>query len=111
VTQRPLASIHSPARTSGLKDVLDVYHRPYDKKRPAVCLDATFKQLFGETSEPLPVRPGDMERYDSVYVRNGVASVRREDRQGGDNAHAPPARLCGVAQHLRAAWRRRRSWG
>jgi hypothetical protein len=69
-----------PPKQSGefvchMEDVLDVYHRPYDKKHPVVCLDETFKQLIGETREPLPMRPGDVQRYDSVYVRNGVASV------------------------------------
>ena len=58
-----------------MEDVLGVYKRPYDPKRPVVCMDETFKQLIGETREPLPVRPGDVERYDHVYVRNGVASL------------------------------------
>jgi hypothetical protein len=69
-----------PPKQSGefvyhMEDVLDVYHRPYDPKRPVVCLDETFKQLIGEVREPLPPAPGQIERYDSVYVRNGVASV------------------------------------
>jgi hypothetical protein len=58
-----------------MEDVLEVYHRPYDPKRPVVCLDETFKQLIGETREPLAPRPGAVERYDHVYVRNGVASL------------------------------------
>ena len=63
------------------EDVLEVYHRPYDPKRPMICLDETFKQLIGEVREPLPPmpaspgRPGRLERYDSVYVRNGVTSL------------------------------------
>jgi hypothetical protein len=40
-----------------------------------VCLDETFRQLVGEVREPLPVQSGALERYDSVSVRNGVASV------------------------------------
>ena len=40
-----------------------------------VCLDETFKQLIGEVREPLPPAPGRVERYDSVYVRNGVSSL------------------------------------
>jgi hypothetical protein len=58
-----------------MEDVLAVYHRPYDPKRPVVCLDETFKQLIGETRAPLPPRPGMVERYDHEYVRNGVASL------------------------------------
>ena len=38
-------------------------------------MDETFKQLIGEVREPLPPAPGRVERYDSVYLRNGVASL------------------------------------
>ena len=58
-----------------LEDVLEVYHRPYDPKRPVVCVDETFKQLIGETRQPLPPRPGSVERYDHVYVRNGTTNL------------------------------------
>jgi len=58
-----------------MEDVLEVYHRPYDPKRPVVCVDETFKQLIGETREPLPPRPGSLERVDHVYTRKGVASL------------------------------------
>ncbi len=69
-----------PPKQSGefvyhMEDVLEVYRRPLDARRPVVCLDETFKQLVGETREPLPARPGAVERYDHVYVRNGVASL------------------------------------
>jgi hypothetical protein len=58
-----------------MEDVLEVYQRPRDPARPMVCMDETFKQLIGEVREPLPPAPGRVERYDSVYVRNGVASL------------------------------------
>src|SRR3712207_2333234 len=58
-----------------MEDVLAVYHRAYDPKRSVVCVDETFKQLIGETREPLPMTPGAVERVDHVYVRNGVASL------------------------------------
>ena len=58
-----------------MEDVLEVYHRPYDPKRPVVCLDETFKQLIGETREPLPPKPGAVARFDHIYVRHGVASL------------------------------------
>jgi len=58
-----------------MEDVLNVYHRPYDPSRPVVCLDETSKQLIGEVREPLPPAPGCVERYDSVYVRNGVSNL------------------------------------
>jgi hypothetical protein len=58
-----------------MEDVLEVYRRPHDPKRPVVCLDETFRQLIGEIREPLPPAPGRVERYDCVYARNGVASL------------------------------------
>jgi hypothetical protein len=41
-----------------MEDVLDVYHRPYDEKRPLIALDESSKQLIGETVQPLPAEPG-----------------------------------------------------
>jgi hypothetical protein len=58
-----------------MEDVLEVYQRPYDPKRPLVCLDETSKQLVGETRTPLPVTPGREARYDYEYKRNGVANL------------------------------------
>jgi hypothetical protein len=58
-----------------MEDVLEVYHRPYDPRRPQVCLDQATRQLIGEVRQPLPPAPGWIERYDSVYVRNGVANL------------------------------------
>ena len=58
-----------------MEDVLDVYHRPYDEKRPLVCLDETNKQLIGEVAEPIPMAPGRPERVDYEYVRNGTANL------------------------------------
>lgn len=58
-----------------MEDVLDVYQRPYDPDYPVVCMDETFKQLIGQTREPLAMIPGQVERFDHVYKRNGVASL------------------------------------
>jgi len=54
---------------------LDVYKRPYDPRRPNVCLDETSKQLIGETRIPVPAYPGQPARYDYEYKRNGVANL------------------------------------
>ena len=43
--------------------------------RPVVCMDETHKQLIGEVREPLPVAPGQPERVEHEYVRNGVAQI------------------------------------
>jgi transposase len=58
-----------------MEDVLEVYHRPYDPKRPVVCLDEASKQLVGEVAQPIPAEPGRPERFDYEYVRNGTANL------------------------------------
>ena len=64
-----------------MEDVLDVYQRPYDPKRPQVCLDEASKQLLADVREPLPAQPAHegasakVERFDNEYVRCGVANL------------------------------------
>lgn len=58
-----------------MEDVLDVYERPVDENRPLVCMDECPKQLIGETRIPIPMRPGEPERYDHEYVRNGTCNL------------------------------------
>lgn len=58
-----------------MENVLEVYTRPYDAKRPVVCLDEKSKQLVGEICKPIPARPGEVERCDYEYVRNGTANL------------------------------------
>ena len=58
-----------------MEDVLEVYKRPYDPRRPVVCLDETSKQLIGEVATPVPASPGHVAHYDYEYVRHGVANL------------------------------------
>ena len=58
-----------------MEDLLEVYTRPYDPKRPQVCMDETPVQLIGETRVPVPARKGQPVRHDYEYVRNGVANI------------------------------------
>jgi hypothetical protein len=58
-----------------MEEVLEVYTRPYDPRYPLVCMDESNKQLVGEVCAPLPAGPGQPERYDYEYVRNGVANL------------------------------------
>ena len=58
-----------------MEDILDVYERPYDPTMPVVCMDEKPYQLLGDAREPLPVRPGDTQKIDSEYVRNGTCSI------------------------------------
>ena len=56
-----------------MEDVLDVYQRPYDPLQPVVCIDETNRQLIEETR--LPCAPGQPEKVDYEYERNGVANI------------------------------------
>ncbi len=58
-----------------MEDVLEVYLRPHNSKRPLVCLDEASKQLISETRKSIPVEPGKPKRIDSEYRRCGTASV------------------------------------
>jgi hypothetical protein len=58
-----------------MEDVLEVYTRPYDPRRPQVCLDETSVQLVGETRVPVPMAPGQPARYDYEYERNGTSAL------------------------------------
>src|SRR5258706_2013536 len=58
-----------------MEDVLDLYAEPPDPKRPVVCFDESPTQLIGEVRQPLPAAPGQLERYDCEYRRNGTANL------------------------------------
>ena len=58
-----------------MEEVLDVYTRPHDPDMPLVCLDETSKQLVSETRTPVPMKPGQAERVDYEYERNGTANL------------------------------------
>jgi hypothetical protein len=58
-----------------MERVLDVYRRPYDPRRPVVCMDEQPRQLIRETRQPQGVRPGLARRVDYEYVREGVCTV------------------------------------
>lgn len=58
-----------------MEDVLEVYKRPYDPKRPQVCMDETSKQLLTDRNDPIPAKPGSLEKFDYEYKREGVANI------------------------------------
>jgi len=60
---------------AAMEDVLELYEQPADPQRPRVCFDETPKQLIAETRQPLPARPGQPERYDYEYRRNGTCNL------------------------------------
>jgi hypothetical protein len=69
-----------PPKQSGefvchMEDILEVYHRPLDPKRPLACMDELPYQLISETRTPLPPRPGQTQCCDYEYKREGVVNI------------------------------------
>jgi transposase len=58
-----------------MEDLLDLYAEAYDPACPTVCFDETSKQLVAETRLPLPMAPGNPERVDYEYERNGTTNL------------------------------------
>src|SRR5467141_1659814 len=58
-----------------MEDVLDLYAEAPDPKRPVVCFDESPVQLIGEVRQPIPAQPGQLERYDYEYRRNGTVNL------------------------------------
>jgi len=58
-----------------MEDVLDLYSKPYDPRKPVVCLDEFSLIMHDEKIEPLPARPGKIRRQDYEYIRKGSCSV------------------------------------
>jgi len=58
-----------------MEDVLEIYKKPYDPEHPVVCMDESSKQQIKEIRQPIAVKPGEPERYDTEYERNGVSNL------------------------------------
>lgn len=74
---------------------MEVYSRPYNEKRPVVCMDEKPFQLLDETLTPISVGPNNhTKKYDSEYVRKGSCSIFMFTEPLGQwrEAHALPHR-------------------
>jgi hypothetical protein len=58
-----------------MEDVLDVYKCSYDDRHPLICMDESSKQHIKETPQPIPAKPGSVEKYHTEYERNGVSNL------------------------------------
>lgn len=58
-----------------MEELLEVYQRPYDWRKPLICLDEATKQLVNESRVPIPAQVGQPERVDYEYERNGTANL------------------------------------
>ena len=52
-----------------------MYARPYDPKRPVVCVDEGAKELRSTPRGSLPMEPGRPERQDYEYERHGKSNL------------------------------------
>jgi hypothetical protein len=69
-----------PPRANGefvwrMEAVLEVYKLPYDPLYPVVCMDEASKQLVGDVRQPAAVQPGQVQRMDSEYERQGTCNL------------------------------------
>jgi hypothetical protein len=58
-----------------MEDVLAVYERPYDSKRPVICADESNKELRKTPRGTIPPETGQVARLDYEYERNGTANM------------------------------------
>jgi hypothetical protein len=52
-----------------------IYAEAPDPKRPVICFDESPVQLIAEVRQPIPAAPGQLERYDYEYRRNGTVNL------------------------------------
>lgn len=58
-----------------MEEVLDLYEQDYNPQRPVICFDERPCQLIGEVLAPIPMEPGQVQRQDHHYRRNGTCVV------------------------------------
>jgi transposase len=58
-----------------MEDVLDLYAEPHDPRRPLVCFDERPCQLISEIRRVVPAKPGQPERHDYEYKREGTCNL------------------------------------
>lgn len=71
-----------------------MYSRPYDERRPVICLDEKPVQLLAEAREGYTSKKSGIRYQDNEYVRNGTCSIflSTEPLAGWRNAEAKQQR-------------------
>ena len=89
-----------------MEDVLEVYSRPYNEKRPVICMDEKPFQLLDEMYTPISMSENNhSKKYDCEYIRKGSCSIFMFTEPLGQwrEAHALPHRTC-------EDWARQMKW-
>ena len=58
-----------------MENLLDLYSQVYDEQYSQVCFDERPCQLISEKRTPIAAQPGQPERYDYEYVREGTCNI------------------------------------
>ena len=58
-----------------MNHILDLYAEDYNPKYPIICFDEKHKHLIGDLKPKIPMTPGNVEKYDYSYSRNGTANI------------------------------------
>ena len=78
-----------------MEDVLEVYSRPFNEKRPVICMDEKPFQLLDEAFTPIAMGQNNhTEKYDCEYIRKGSCAIFMFTEPLGQwrEAHALPRR-------------------
>ena len=70
-----IPSKSSASFVAAMEDVLEVYSRPFDNRRPVVCMDEKPVQLLAEAREGFTSKSTGVRYEDNEYVRNGTCSI------------------------------------
>jgi hypothetical protein len=55
--------------------LLELYQQAHDPNQPLVCMDEKSKQLLEDSRQPIPAKPGQLEKYDYEYKRKGTCNI------------------------------------
>jgi hypothetical protein len=87
-----------------MEDVLEVYQRPYDPRRPVVAIDEISKTLHDTPHGTLPAEPGQVARQDYQFTRHGSVNLflKVEPLRGWRRVRVTDRRTsCDFAEELR----------
>jgi DDE superfamily endonuclease len=89
-----------------MEDILDLYMELYDPQYPLVCFDESPYQLVREVRQPLPAAPGQPERYDYAYRREGTCNLLMffEPLQGWRHVKVTARRTAQDVAHCMKDW-------
>ncbi len=65
----------TPEYRKRIYDLIKLYGRKYDPKRPIICMDEKSKQSLADSRTSLPAKPGQIFKQDYEYIRKGSRNI------------------------------------